>query len=97
MIFVTTIKLACKLVNQFQRKLFTLKLMNSPPFVASTITYYQMGVVNKFFHVTNILPNIAYFVGVVTKFIIIPRKAHLEVVIFIFLYLKRSLDFALHY
>jgi hypothetical protein len=70
--------------------------MNSPLLVASTITFYRIGV-SKFFHVTNICPDIAYFVGVVTRFIIAPCKAHLEVVILIFFYLKGSLDFALHY
>ncbi len=38
-----------------------------------------------------------YFIGVVTNFITAPCKAHLKVVIFIFLYLKGYLDFAFHY
>ncbi len=65
-------------------------------FMASTITYYRMGV-GKFFHVINIRLDIAYFVGVVTKFIIALCKVHLKVVILIFLYLKGYLDFLFHY
>ncbi len=42
-------------------------------------------------------PNIAYFVGVVTKFTIVLCEVHLEVVIFNLGYLKGSLDFAFHY
>lgn len=57
--------------------------MDSPLFVASTITYYRMGV-GKLLHVTNNHLNIAYSIGVVIRFITILHEAHLEVMIFIF-------------
>jgi hypothetical protein len=49
------------------------------------------------FFVSSTRLNIAYFVGVVTKFAIVLCEVHLEVVIFILGYLKGSLDFAIHY
>lgn len=70
--------------------------MDSLLLVASTITYYWMGV-GKLLHVTNIRLNIAYSIGVVIRIITIFHEAHLEAMIFIFCNLKGFLDFALHY
>jgi hypothetical protein len=56
--------------------------MDSPLFVTFTFMYYWMGI-GKFFHVTNICPNIAYYVNVVTKCFF---KANLKLVILIFHY-----------
>lgn len=70
--------------------------MDSPLLVASTITYYWMGL-GKLLHATNIHLNIAYFISVMTKFTTVVHEVHFETMILIFYYLKGSLDFAIHY
>jgi hypothetical protein len=70
--------------------------MDSPLLMVSTITYYRMGL-GKLLHVTNIHPNIAYFISVMTKFIAALCEVHFETMVFIFYYLKRPLDFTIHY
>jgi hypothetical protein len=57
--------------------------MDSLMLVASTITYYWMGVSNLL-HVTNIRLKITHSIGVVIKIISILHEAHLEAMIFIF-------------
>jgi hypothetical protein len=70
--------------------------MDSPLLMASTITYYRMGL-DKLLHATNIHLNIAYFINVMTKFNIALHEVHFEAMILIFYYLKGSLDFAIQY
>jgi hypothetical protein len=70
--------------------------MDSPLLMASTITYYQMGL-GKLLHATDIHPNIAYFNSLMTKFTIVLCEVHFEATILTFYYLKGSLDFAIHY
>jgi len=70
--------------------------MDSPLFMASTITYYQMGL-GKLVHATNTHFNIVYLINVMTKFIDALCEVHFEGMILIFYYLKGSLDFAIHY
>jgi hypothetical protein len=70
--------------------------MDSPLLMASTITYYRMGL-GKLLHATIIHLNIAYFISVMTKFTIVLREVHFEAMFFIFYYLKGFLDFAIHY
>jgi hypothetical protein len=70
--------------------------MDSPLLMASTITYYQMGL-GKLLHAIDIHPNIAYYNSLMTKFTTALCEVHFETTIFIFYYLKGSLDFAIHY
>jgi hypothetical protein len=70
--------------------------MDSPLLMASTITYYRMGL-GKLLHATNIHLNIAYFISVMTKFTTALCEVHFKATILIFYYLKGSLDFAIHY
>ncbi len=70
--------------------------MDSPLLMARTITYYQMGL-SKLLHATNIHPNIAYFISIMTKFTTPLLEVYFEAMILIFYYLKGSLDFAIHY
>jgi hypothetical protein len=70
--------------------------MQSPLLEGPAITYYRMGV-GKLLHVTNTRPDVAFSVGVVTRFTSAPREAHLDAVIMIFRYLKGSATYAIHY
>jgi hypothetical protein len=51
--------------------------MDSPLLMASTITYFQMGL-GKLLHVTNTHLNIAYLISVMTKFITTLYEVHFK-------------------
>jgi len=68
--------------------------MDSPLFNDSgPIVYYRINM-EKLLHLINIRPNVAFAIGIVTCFTSTPQKAHLEVIIHIFRYLKDTFDLA---
>jgi transposase InsO family protein len=59
-------------------------------------TYYRMCV-GKLLHLQNTRPDIAFAVGLLSRFMTSPQKPHLDAALYVFRYLKAHATYAIHY
>ena len=70
--------------------------MTSLLLMGSAITYHRCSI-GKLLHVLNTCPDVAFAIGVCTRFTSTPREAHLRAILHIWSYLRGTSTLALHY